>query len=232
MTISSLSRTERTADLRRIFKVRRDLNQSELDSHADTCVAGANTRVTDYADTKVSVSPFSDSYESIKDIPIATVATAWDDPETGEVIVLYIHEALYLGDRMLSHTLLCPKQLRANGWTVQDVPKQFNAGSAHAIINPTGNLWMPLEMSGMISYLPMRKPTDKELETCASYDLTSDVPWEPYSLSFREGEQRTAAGAATGGSYVGSCGYNRLSKHGGGKAIIICGSGSYGGGSI
>jgi hypothetical protein len=57
MTISSLSRTERTADLRRIFKARRDLNQSELDSHADTCVAGANTRVTVYTDTKVSVSP-------------------------------------------------------------------------------------------------------------------------------------------------------------------------------
>jgi hypothetical protein len=55
-------------------------------------VAGANTRVTEYTDTKVSVSPFSDSYEAIKDVPIATVATAWDDPATGEVIVLYINE--------------------------------------------------------------------------------------------------------------------------------------------
>jgi hypothetical protein len=44
--ILNLLRTERTADLRWIFKVRRDLNQSELDSQADTCVAGANTRVT------------------------------------------------------------------------------------------------------------------------------------------------------------------------------------------
>jgi hypothetical protein len=64
----------------------------------------------DYTDNKVSVSPFSDSYEAIKDVPIATVATAWDDPATGEVIVLYIHEALYFGDKM-SHTLLCPNQL-------------------------------------------------------------------------------------------------------------------------
>jgi hypothetical protein len=61
MTISSLSRTERMADLRWIFKARRDLNQSELDSHVDMCVAGANTRVMDYTNTKVSVSPFSDS---------------------------------------------------------------------------------------------------------------------------------------------------------------------------
>jgi hypothetical protein len=76
------------ADLRRIFKARRDLNQSELDSHADTCVAGANTRVTDYANTQVSVSPFSDSYEAIKDVSIATVATAWDTLATGDVFVL------------------------------------------------------------------------------------------------------------------------------------------------
>jgi hypothetical protein len=65
------------------------------------------------------------------------VATAWDDPAAGEVIVLYINEALYFGDKM-SHTLLCPNQLRSHGWKVQDVPKQFDAESAHAIINPTG----------------------------------------------------------------------------------------------
>jgi hypothetical protein len=151
MTISSISRTERTANLRRIFKAWCDLNQSELDSHADTCVAGANTRVTDYTDTKVSVSPFSASYEAIKDVPIGTVATAWDDPATGNVAVLYIHEALYFGDKM-SHTLLCPNQLRANGWKVQDVPKQFDMESAHTIIDPTGTFRMPLEMCGVISF--------------------------------------------------------------------------------
>jgi hypothetical protein len=160
------------------------------------CVAGANTRVTDYTDTKVSVSPFSDSHEAIKDVPIATVATACDDLATGDVIVLYIHEDLYFGDRM-SHTLLCPNRLRATGWIGQDVPKQFDAESAHAIIDPTGTLRTPLEMSGMISYLPMWRPTDEELETCVSYDLTSDIPWEPYSPSFREWEQWTASEAAT-----------------------------------
>jgi hypothetical protein len=139
MTISSLSRTERTADLRQIFKVRRDLNQSELDSHTDMCVAGTNTWVMDFTNTKVNVSPFSDSYEAIKDILIAMVATAWDDLETGEVTVLYIHEALYFGDRM-SRMLLCPNQLRANGWNVQDVPKQFKAAAAHVIIDQTGHL--------------------------------------------------------------------------------------------
>jgi hypothetical protein len=75
--------------------------------------------------------------------------------------------------------------------------KQFGAESAQAIIDPTGTFRMPLEMSGVISFLPTRRPTDKELETCVSYDLTSDVPWEPYSPYFREREQRTAAEAAS-----------------------------------
>jgi hypothetical protein len=141
----------------------------------------------DYTDTKVSVSPFLDSYEAIKDVPIAMVATTWDDPATGEVTILYIHEALYFGDKM-SHMLLCPNQLRAKGWKVQDMPKQFDAESAHAINDPTGTLRMPLEMSGMISFLPTWRPTDKELKTCVPYDLTSNVPWEPW----------TAAEAASG----------------------------------
>jgi hypothetical protein len=80
-------------------------------------------------DTNVNVSPFSDSYQAIKDIPIARVATAWDDRATGDVIFLYFHEALYFGDKM-SHSLLCPNQLRANGWKVKDMPKQFDTESA------------------------------------------------------------------------------------------------------
>jgi hypothetical protein len=76
--------------------------------------------------------------------------------------------------------------------------KQFDAELAHAIINPTGHQRMPLKLSGMISYLPMWRPTDEELETCVLYDLTSDIPWEPYSPSFREWEQRMAAETATG----------------------------------
>jgi hypothetical protein len=112
------------------------------------------------------------------------------------VIVLYIHESLYFRDRMPC-MLLCPNQLYANRWKVQDVPRQFNAEVAHAIINLTGHLRIPLELSGMISYLPMRRLTDEELKTCFLYHLTSNIPWEPYSLSFQEREQRTAAEAAT-----------------------------------
>jgi len=46
-------------------------NRTELDSHADTCVAGANTVPLWYTDHRVSVSPFIGEYKPLQDIPIA-----------------------------------------------------------------------------------------------------------------------------------------------------------------
>jgi hypothetical protein len=95
--------------------------RSELDSHADTCVAGANTTLLWYTDHTVSVSPFIGEYKPLKDIPIASVVMAWDDPTNGSTILLVINEALYFGKRM-PYSLLCPNQLRSHGIIVNDVP--------------------------------------------------------------------------------------------------------------
>jgi hypothetical protein len=88
----------------------KEQNSTELDSHADTCAAGANTLPLWFTDVKVSVSPFIGEYAPLEDVPIASVATAWDSPVDGGTIILVINEALYFGDRM-SHSLLCPNQL-------------------------------------------------------------------------------------------------------------------------
>jgi hypothetical protein len=65
-------------------------NRSELDSHADTCIAGANTIPLWYSDHCVSVSPFIGEYSPINDVPIASVATAWDSPIDGSAVILVI----------------------------------------------------------------------------------------------------------------------------------------------
>ena len=46
---------------------------------------------------KVNVFPFSEKLSAVKDVPIAMVATVWEDPKTGELWLLIIHEALYFG---------------------------------------------------------------------------------------------------------------------------------------
>ena len=47
----------------------------DLDSHADTCVAGANTLCVSDEDRHVVVHAFSGEYAPVKNIPVATVAT-------------------------------------------------------------------------------------------------------------------------------------------------------------
>ena len=51
----------------------------EMDSHADTCVAGANCTVLEYTGRFATVEAYSPDYPS-KEIPIATVATTYSYP--------------------------------------------------------------------------------------------------------------------------------------------------------
>ena len=48
----------------------------ELDSHADTTVAGKNCIVLSYTGKECDVSPYREDYESICNVPIVTAATS------------------------------------------------------------------------------------------------------------------------------------------------------------
>ncbi len=132
-------------------------------------------------DHRISVSPFIGEYKPLQDIPIASVATAWDNPRDGSTVLLVINEALYFGNRM-PYSLICPNQLRNNGIVVNDVPKIFDPESTQSIIIPDA-ITLPLHMRGMLTYLPTRKPSDRELRDCDRYELTSAAPWDPYEAS-------------------------------------------------
>jgi len=77
-----------------------DKDRTELDSHVDTCVAGANTTPLWSTDQSISVSPFIGEYRPLQDIPVGSVATAWDNPHDGSTRILVINKALYFGNRM------------------------------------------------------------------------------------------------------------------------------------
>jgi ribosomal protein L19E len=207
VTISAAARVEPTRTTQRhvmmarsTFRYVMDTSQSqgaegrsELDTHADTCVAGSNTVVLDLTGNKtVSVAPFCESeFDPMKDVPIATVATAYDCPMTGRTYVLVINEAIYLGGKM-DHTLLCPNQLRPNGLRVNDCPKQFDATSDHSIHVPESNFVIPLSMRGVISGFHTRVPTAQELEDLSIHvELTSETEWDPYSMTFEDVESTT-----------------------------------------
>ena len=92
----------------------------ELDSHADTIVAGGNCVVMSYTGRECDVTPYDSTYKARTGVPIANVATAWQSAHTGQVYILVFNEALWMPH--LPNTLVNPNQLRHFGIKVQDNP--------------------------------------------------------------------------------------------------------------
>jgi hypothetical protein len=65
---------------RRVIRVRNDTsviyNRLELDSHADTIVLGSNCVILSHTGRKCDVSPFTEAYNFIQNVPIVYGATA------------------------------------------------------------------------------------------------------------------------------------------------------------
>ena len=66
----------------------------ELDSHADTTVLVRNYAILAYTVKECEVSPYSDNYESIQQVPVVTGATAWTYTHSREKFLLVFNEAL------------------------------------------------------------------------------------------------------------------------------------------
>ena len=94
---------------------------SEIDNHADTTCFGSNFTAIEFTGEQCEVAPFSSEYTTMDNIPVATAATAWDDPTTGETIILLFHQGLWFGDK-LPNSLINPNQCRMHGVEICNAP--------------------------------------------------------------------------------------------------------------
>ena len=166
--------------------------RNELDSHADTSAGGSNVILLGEAVSFVSVTPFKESYEPIENVPVGTCATAYTNLDDGRTCILLYGQMLYFGDS-LSASLICPNQVRDNGNLVDDCPRQYSSSSKHGLTLQNDeegamDLFVPLEMDGVISYFESRKPTQDEIDNCDHYWMTSEVEWNPHAARFAEDE--------------------------------------------
>jgi hypothetical protein len=137
--------------------------RSDLNSRVDTCVVGASYQVLELVGPTCDVHPYSTEYALIKNMPIVTAATAYDSA-TGETYILIVNQALSIPDQQPS--LLCLNQLRSNGVVVDKVPMHLSKNSTHSIYFPELDLRLPLELDGVISFLPTRIPSEREMVEC------------------------------------------------------------------
>ena len=151
----------------------------ELHSHADTIVLGANCVILSHTGQSWEVTPYSDTYDEITDVPVVTGATLWTSPHDGDEYILIFNKALWMGNT-LQHTLVNPNQLRAYGTTIQDNPL---ASSPLKFEPPTGPTIL-LTTMGTIIHCNTCAPSDHELSTLPHIPLSSSVTWDPHNVVF------------------------------------------------
>jgi hypothetical protein len=105
-----------------------------------------------------SVQGFHQSFEPIPEVPVATVATVWDDQSTGQTYILIIHQALYFGNQ-LDHSLINPNQIRVTGIPVCDDPYDRYR---HLGID-MGDIHIPFQAEGSTIYFNSRVPTKRRI---------------------------------------------------------------------
>jgi hypothetical protein len=96
--------------------------RAEIDSRANTVCAEATFKLLEESSQYCVVNGFHADMPPLQNIPVATVATAFDDPITQATYILIFYEALYFGDSM-EHSLISPIQLRHNGLCVDQTPR-------------------------------------------------------------------------------------------------------------
>ena len=96
--------------------------RAELDSHADTCVVGKHALIIHDYGRPVNVTGYDASEGTVaKDLRTVSAGLAYDDPRSGSVAIIVLHQAIEIPH--LEMSLLCPMQLRMNDAKVDELPK-------------------------------------------------------------------------------------------------------------
>jgi hypothetical protein len=146
----------------------------ELDSHADTCVAGPNFQLDEYTGDFCDVTPYSADFQPLTNIPVVNASTVFTDDVTGETVILRFNQVIWYGSR-LDMSLINPNQIRHSGLVVSDDPMDKTR-----TFGVTGDgFHIPFSMQGTTVYFESHVPTKWEYENCRIIELTVDTPWNP-----------------------------------------------------
>ena len=156
-----------------------NIARCEMDSHADTCVAGPNFKILEFTGEQCDVSPYTNDYDPITNVSVVNAVTAFTDESSGETVILRFNQVLWYGNRM-KMSLINPNQLRYYGVSVSDDPTDNTRAFG---ITVTNIVHVPFKMDGTTVYFETRVPTQYELENCKTIPLTDDTVWEPSSVS-------------------------------------------------
>jgi Reverse transcriptase (RNA-dependent DNA polymerase) len=150
----------------------------EMDSHADTCVAGPNFMILEFTGEQCDVTPYTSDYQPITNVAVVNAVTAFTDASTGVTVILRFNQVLWYGKRM-KMSLINPNQLRHFGIAVSDDPTDKTR--PFGIVTEYQEI--PFQMDGTTVYFETRVPTAWELENCKTIEVTDESVWNPSNVT-------------------------------------------------
>jgi len=168
---------------------------TDLDTHANMVVVGAQATIIQRSGRTVEVNPFADVCNKVKNVPIVDAAVAYDCPYTGETYLLIMRNALYVPS--MDHNLIPPFIMREAGLTVNDVPRIHCGGDvtreSHCIVSKDPSLRIPLRLNGVFSQFTTRALSQEEEDDCDHYPFIMLTPdshhWNPHDESYADNEE-------------------------------------------
>ena len=165
---------------------------TRLDSHATSPIVGCNCTIIHDTGRTASVWGFAKELKQLQGIRIVDALVAYDCPYTQQTVMLVIHNAYFVPSKL--DNLIPPFLIREAGITVNDVPKIHctNPTDAHhSIYFDEIKLRIPLQLRGIVSCFPSRKPEGEvEIEATSQVDLTPNREfWDPNDDTFQKQEE-------------------------------------------
>ena len=137
-----------------------------IDLYADTSCSGKYAYVEEFIEGKqITATSFSSSLGTMKGLPMANVTFAYDMND-GSTILLEHNNTIYLGNKM-EDCLANPIQCEENGVKIDIRPKSYYPNETTAqTLHLADGIVLPLQYNGVLPFLPVRRPTNDELEDC------------------------------------------------------------------
>ena len=168
------------------------VSATELDSHADSPVVGKYARIVEETGKYVNVSGFTKSLGKPLSASVVTAAVAYDCEISGDTYIMIIHNALHINEMEVN--LIPPIMMRLAGIEVNECPKFLSGNPSeadHSAYFKEHDIRIPFSLEGIISYIPTRIPTQKEMKDHEGryLPITPNTPeWNPHTDLYKDQE--------------------------------------------
>ena len=174
-------------------RVRGGTGATELDSHANMVVIGAQGTIIKNMGKYADVNVFSPDVGTMSRVPIVDAVLGYDCPISGKTTLLVARNALFV--ESMDHNLISPFIMREAGLEVDKQAKIHSKDASkknQLIYSHEIGLRIALQLEGIFSIFKTRKLSNEDIAEPGGYDLIYLTPdadsWDPNYEAWAEQE--------------------------------------------